>query len=405
MAIWVISELYYPEESATGHYMTNIAEHLAKFFPVNVLSVQPSYSAKGIHVPTYEIRNGVNICRVFSTKFDKDKILLRLLNIFTISFSIFINLLKKLKKQDVVFVVTNPPTLPYVAAIACKIKKTKLILRVDDVYPDVLSAAGLIRKNSYVYKFFNLLSKWLYCSSDRIVVLGDDMMQLIKDKLSNKKIIDKVVTITNWSDNKDVKPEAKINNILLKELKLTEKFIVQCAGNIGKAQDIECLFEAAKILKNVDDIHFLFVGGGAKKNWLEKSVHDNGLKNITVIPNRPRKDQNVFLNACDIALLSLIPGMWGVSVPSRFYNILAAGKPVIGVVDKYSEIGNVITKENIGWVSPPGQPAQLADTIIDAYNSQNTLIQIGKKARVLADNKFSEQIIKDYYFKLFNKLI
>jgi len=92
-------------------------------------------------------------------------------------------------------------------------------------------------------------------------------------------------------------------------------------------------------------------------------------------------------------------------VPSRFYNILAAGKPVIGVVDKYSEIGNVITKENIGWVSPPGQPAQLADTIIDAYNSQNTLIQIGKKARVLADNKFSEQIIKDYYFKLFNKLI
>ena len=394
--IFIISELYYPEESATGHYMTQIAESLAQHYTVMVGCAQPTYLGRGTRAPKRETHNGVEITRVASTTFNKNRVLLRLINVASIAFFLFWATIRVVRKGDYILVVTNPPLLPYIALIAAKLSGARCIVRVDDVYPDVMAATGLLEKNSRLYKFLEGFVPYLFDRCERIVVLGRDMRQLIAQKLNGRG--DKIHIIPNWADVADVKPMPRNSNQLLKELGLGAKFVVQCAGNMGRAQSVETIFEAAIILREHIDIHFLFIGGGTKKEWLQGQIAEHTLNNITVLPNRPRSDQTNFLNACDVAVATLVPGMLGISVPSRIYNILAAGKPIIAVVDSKSEIALLVEDEQVGWVVPPGDADKLATVISAASNNLDILADMGKRASFVAETKYSfPKVISQYH--------
>ena len=144
--VLVISELYYTEQTATGYFFTGITEGLAKNgFNVSVLSGQPTYNKRGVKAEKEETRNGVQIKRCLATTFDSKNILGRLANFFTISLSIAIHAIFKVKKADKVLVVTNPPLLPFLVRIICFFKGAKFYLLVHDVYPDVFVPLVLIK--------------------------------------------------------------------------------------------------------------------------------------------------------------------------------------------------------------------------------------------------------------------
>ncbi|MDD5242718.1 MAG: glycosyltransferase family 4 protein [Syntrophorhabdaceae bacterium] len=401
--IWVISELYYPEETSTGHYMTKIAEALAKELSVKVLSSKPNYASRGIYVPRREIHNNVEIYRCFSTTFNKNNLFLRIINIVTISLSIFITCIIKMRRGDIVLVVTNPPLLPYIAVFACLMRKSKCLIRIDDVYPDILVVSDIISRNGILFNMLNRSTKYLYKKADCIITLGRDMRSLVANKMNGNN--NSINVITNWADVDEVSPIPKATNNLLKELGLFDKFVVQCAGNIGRVQGIECLFAVAKQLKVHKDIHFLFIGSGAKKEWLVEQIEKSNMKNITVLGNRPRSDQVNFLNACDIAVVSLMPGMLGVSVPSRMYNIFAAGKPIIAIVDENSEVALTVEEERLGWVATPDDPAKIADIILMAKSHPALIEEMGKKARDMAESKYSYKKILNAYLTIMDGMV
>jgi glycosyltransferase involved in cell wall biosynthesis len=393
--VWVISEVYSPDEAGGAYFMSKLAEGLGRYNSVNVLCGYPVYTARGATVLKLEIRNGVNVERCDATRFDKNIIVLRLFNLLTISISIFFKALLRIRKQDIVLVVTTPPLLPFLVSLACHLRRAKCILRIDDVYPETLIATGLLRQRNMVARVFFFMNKILYRSFDRIVVLGRDMDQLVKNKLGRS---DKHVTIIpNWADVDLVKPASKANNALLRELGLTDKFIIQCAGNMGRAQGIENLFKAVEILKNKKNIHFLFIGSGAKRNWMDREICNKELHNVTILDQRPRSDQGNFLNACDIALVSLLPGMTGAGVPSRLYNIMAAGKPLIAVMGYGAELEFVVNEEEVGWFVPADQPDKLVEVILDARSSPERLLQMGKRARSAAVAKYSQERVINKY--------
>src|SRR5215217_3504826 len=116
--LWVVTELYYPEETSTGYYLTRIAEGLSEDFDVKALCGQPTYSARGTIAPKHEIHNGVEIFRVSGTTLDKDVILFRLLNMLTLGLSVFFHALQNFRQGDKVLVVTTPPSMPFVVALA-----------------------------------------------------------------------------------------------------------------------------------------------------------------------------------------------------------------------------------------------------------------------------------------------
>lgn len=393
--IWLVSELYYPEETSTGYYVTRIAEGLADLFDVNVLCGQPTYFKRGIRAPRKEVHAGVSIQRSAGTTLDKNVILYRLLNIITLSLSIFLRALIHFRRGDDVMVVTNPPSMPFLIAIACWVRRARYLLLIHDNYPEILIAAGKARPEMLLVRVMNWLNKRLYKSAAAIVVVGRDMRELVKTKLDGDA--SRIVTIPNWAELETVDPHPREHNQLLRELGLMDKFVVLYAGNMGYPNDIESILTSASALLEREEFHFLFIGSGVKKRLIEETIKRNGLRNVTLLDSRPREDQSNFLNACDIAVISFVDKMLGVSMPSRTYNTLAAGKPMIGVVDKKSELAQVIIEEDVGWVVPPHDPGLLAQAILEASAQRKRLGEMGARARSAAEKKYSlDHAVKDY---------
>ena len=395
---WIVSEQYYPQETATGYLLTELAEGLAQHLNVNVLCGMPGQPVGGARVPRREQRNGVSIQRCAATMLNKDVLWQRLINLVTLSGSLFFQAIQRIGCQDDVLVVTNPPSLPFLVAAACWLRRARCVLLIYDVYPQVMVATGVIRQGALLTRCLDWLNKWLYRSVERIVVLGRDMAGLAAAKLEQDD--GRIVVIPNWADLQQVLPGERRGNALLHELGLAEKFVVQYAGNMGRPNDLESLLECAQRLEDVSDIHFLFIGSGAKRSWLEQTVRKNHLANVTILPNRPRSDQPNFLNACDIAVVSLVPGMSGVSVPSRMYNILAAGKPLLAIVGQDSEAACMVREEQVGWVVPPRQPDEIVAAILEAKADPERLSEMGLRARAAAEIKYSLEKATQAYLAL-----
>jgi glycosyltransferase involved in cell wall biosynthesis len=401
-SLWFVSEAYYPDEVGTAYYVTKLAEGLAASFNVRVLCGFPIYDARGAKVPSEEIHGHVRIKRCRGATLDKDRLFLRIVNLATISLSLFFLALTRFRKNDVVLVVTSPPLLPFTIKTACALKRAKCILRIDDVYPEALIAAGMLNPRSSSAAFMRSLNKWLYRRVDAIVVMGRDMERLARQLAA--PTIKNISIIPNWADVDEIFPVPKSQNALLKELGLSEKFVVLCAGNMGRAQAIEMMFSAAELMKGTKGLHFLFIGSGAKRAWMDREAKETPLENVTILNQRPRSDQNNFLNACDINLVSLVSGMTGAGVPSRLYNIMAAGKPVIAVAPEDSEACRVVLEEDIGWVVSPDRPDRLAEAIAAAASNPARLADMGVRARSAARGKYSPATVLNKYRELIGSL-
>jgi len=398
--LWVVTELYYPEETSTGYYLTRIAEGLTDRFDVKALCGQPNYAARGVRAKSREIHREVEIFRSFGTTFDKNVILFRLINMLTLSFTIFWNAVFQFKKADRVLVVTTPPSLPFIAAVACLLRGASYTLLIHDNYPEILIAAGKSRENSPLVKFLNHLNRWLYKYAAQIIVVGRDMKILIERKTEGLDV--PVVVIPNWAELELVEPADRNDNRLLRELNLTEKFVFLYAGNMGYPNDLESIVKCAAALENKLPVHFIFLGAGVKRNKLISEVENNNLTNVTVLPPLPRSEQIVFLNACDVALVSLVKKMWGVSMPSRTYNILAAGKPILALTEKDSELARVVEEEKVGWVAPPDEPEVLLQVIKKIYDERHLIREMNARARHSALEKYSLQTAVEKYRQTIN---
>ena len=203
-----------------------------------------------------EVHNRVRIERCRGTTFTKDILLLRLVNLITISISIFFKALFRIQRGDIVLVVTNPPLLPYIVGMACHLRGAKCVLRLDDVYPEILIATGMASPQNWGVRILGYMTKRLYRNVERIVVIGRDMEKLAQRKLG--PFPKPITIIPNWADIDLVVPMAKKDNQLLRDLKLENKFIVLCAGNMGRAQGIENMFAAIKLLKESQEYPLYF---------------------------------------------------------------------------------------------------------------------------------------------------
>ncbi len=400
--VWVLSELYYPEQSATGYYVTGVGEALALEFDVCVLCAQPTYASRGIRAPRREYRRGVTIYRCLATTFNKDRLAFRFINLLTISLSILLNGLFRIRSGDVVFVVTNPPTLPFVGSLICKVRKNALVLRIEDVYPEAMIAAGITRPRSFIVRIIDRVHKWLYQHAAAIVVLGYDMKALVERKTVAS--MNNISVIPNWADVQQIRPLPRGSNPLLQQLGLEDKFVLQYSGNMGRTHDLEILLEVATQLRPVENLHFLFIGSGAKAPYVRRIQALRKLINVTVLPPLEREQLAVSLNACDIAVISFVSGMAGVSVPSRMYNILAAGKPILAIADKESELSRVIEESKLGWVVPPGDRFTLHKTIMEVYENRTLLPGYAAKARALVEREYTYESVTDRYKHLINEI-
>ena len=341
---WIVSELFYPDEVSTAQILTDIALKKAENGNVNAVC-GPSGYEKSYAVQHKELDKRIKIFRVGLPILNKNILFQRIVRLLLLTIKMSWVVLTKINKGDTILLATNPTFLIITVSLIKKIKKFNLEILVHDVFPENMIPAGLIKKNSYKYKALSKVYNYSYGNADRLIVLGEDMEKLMLQKVSPKKI--KIDIIPNWADE-GIEPIENFNISNYLSIALENKIVLGFAGNLGRVQGILEFIDMFKNSNN-QNVALVIIGDGALRFAIEERIKKENLKNIFSIGPKPRNEQKMFLNACHIGLISLKEGMKGLGIPSKTYNLMAAGKPLIYIGDEESEIDSYINKYNCGW--------------------------------------------------------
>ena len=398
--LWIVSEVFYPEEVATAFYLTEIANKLSESRDVQVITGPKSYQESNIQ-SNKELSPNIIIHRIeVYFRLSKNKTIQRILRFILISFQLAFKLYKLSKKNEEILVVTNPAPIIIFTSLISFFRKNKLYILVHDVFPENLVPAKILKPSNLTYRFFKLLFDNAYSKAQVLIVLGRDMSVVIEKKIKNAKTKPKIEIIENWADDEDVEPNSKmIRPQLFDHSKFSHKIRFLFAGNIGLLQNLDYLLEAVFLTKN-SNLHFFIVGEGAHKKNLMKFVKEKNMANVTFGDSFPREQQSDYLNACDISIVSLNDEMTGLGVPSKTYNILSAGNPILYLGSNESEIGKLVKETGIGWQFSSKDIKSLV-AFFDNFEP-SVIVNKGNLARNLAENKYSKKNILAKYDKLFN---
>ena len=395
--LWIVSELFYPETTSTGYFVTGIAEGLVGDLDVRALCSRPTYSEHGQSVPWREMHAGVDIRRMRSTAFSKDWMPGRVLNMVTFSVLVAMTALFRFRSTDAVLVVTNPPLATLLLGIVIRLKRMRGLLLVHDVYPEVLHATGHVRPDGPASRAIQRVMGWVFRSYSDIVVLGRDMAELIRRKMQNNHGI---VIIPNWGDAAEVAPIERSANPFAIAHGLTDKTVVQFSGNLGRTHDIETALAAAQRMKDRERLRFLFVGYGGKTGLI--STAGTALPNVLFAPRQPRDMLGPMLSCSDATLIAFTDDMLGVSVPSRMYNVMAAGAPIVALADERSELAQVVCEEGCGWTLRTGDVDGLCALLafIDSEEGKAEATRRGAAGRKAMTQSYTADIVIDRFAAL-----
>jgi glycosyltransferase involved in cell wall biosynthesis len=396
-SFWIFSELFYPDETSSGYYLTEIAKHLSQFNPINVVCGPADYEKNSnLKNNSEQPLLSVNINRVWIPTLNKNIPIQRLFRILILSISFGFRLIFNVKRGSKVLIVTNPAYFVPIASLISKFKKIELIILVHDVFPENLLPIKAAKSNGLFYLINLRIFNWAYKQCANIIVLGRDMKTLFEQKTNNTN--SKIDMIENWSDLEDISIDDNKNHKTIYDFENAEKkIVIQFAGNIGRLQALDQILLFISKCNN-PILHFVFIGEGAYKPELIKKA--NNLSNVTILDSFARNKQQLFLNAQDIGLVSLNNQMLGLGVPSKTYNLLAAGKPILYFGNKNSEIAQMVKEHNIGWSFELSEESK----ILAFLNSLSfeTITGYGNKSKFVANNYYSKEIILAKYNKYIN---
>ena len=211
--------------------------------------------------------------------------------------------------------------------------------------------------------------------------------RLIEEGVSDTQL----VVIPNWADGDCVVDVESSASELRKAWRLGDKFVVGYSGNAGRVHDLATVVDAMELLKGEKQIAFLFVGGGKHRGWLESEVRRRGLENVQFRPYQPRERLMSSLRVADVHLVTLLPAMEGLVVPSKFYGVAAAGRPTLFVGDADGEIAQIVIDAACGVVVSSGDPAALARAILTLRDQPELLALHSRNARAVFEVRFDKK--------------
>jgi glycosyltransferase involved in cell wall biosynthesis len=357
--IVVASQHYPPDPSTTAAIMSEIACRLARDRDVVVLSGSGSLPASGPEA------GKPLVVAVKNRMAKKGALVRRAAAELLFAFRMFAALLKHLQRGDVVLTVTAPFMLPYAVVAAARLKAARSALIMHDLFPDVLVMAGLLRPDALVTRVMRAVNAWMFRRLNAVITIGRDAERpLLRYRGMTR---DKIRFIPNWATlAPGLRPVAADNPY---RSALSARFVVGLSGNLGFTHDAEIVFDAARLLREEADIHFLLSGWGIGFERLKRLQAEAGLPNVTFVERVEERHLESFLVAADIWIIPYRKHVAGVSVPSRFYNLLAVGRPVILVSEPEAEAALTVTESRLGWVVTPGKAEELAKAVRAASRS------------------------------------
>jgi glycosyltransferase involved in cell wall biosynthesis len=385
-----VNRFFFPDHSATSQMLSDLAFYLASTGrEVHVVTGTQIYDDPKASLPAYEIINDVHVHRVSSTKFGRSALLGRSIDYLSFYRSVWHCLIQVVQQGDIVIAKTDPPLVSVVAMVAARRKGARLMNWLQDIFPETAVELGVPFMRGPVAASLAMLRNWSLRNAEATAVIGDLMARKV-EALGTPP--ERIHVIPNWSNDKDIQPIPLIDNPLRQAWGLKGKFVLGYSGNLGRAHEFDTVLAAAERLRSDTRLVFLMIGGGKRFDELARIVKQRGLdSSFRFMPYQERKMLGYSLGVPDAHWLSLNPKLEGLIVPSKFYGIASAGKPVVVIADKDGELARLAQQYACGVVIEPADAGALVRTLLHLATEPESVAEMGMRARKMLDAHFTRQ--------------
>ena len=329
-------------------------------FDVEVVTGFPNYPGGQLYaghklkLKNREVIDQIPVNRVYLYPSHGKSAIKRAINYISFALSALIYCLFFLKRKDVIYCYHPPLTIGIAAVLISKIRRIPLVYDIQDMWPDSLSVTGMIN-NEKLLSVIGKLSLWVYNSADHLVVLSPGFKTLLEQRGIDDR---KITVIPNWCDESALTP---INERIID---YPEGFNIVFAGNLGKAQSLSTIMDAAEILKTQgSSINFTIIGNGVELENIKFLAQHRKLDNVFFIPQMPMKDVISYLKASDALLVHLKKDpLFKITIPSKTQAYMFVGKPILMGVE--GDAATIITEANAGLVFEPESAISLVEAAV-----------------------------------------
>lgn len=390
MHVLIVSQYYWPESFRINDVAKTLSE---KGIEIEALTGKPNYP-QGIIYTGYkawgcqrDVHQGVNINRIPLLARGSGGLQLALNYLsFVMSGFLFAPWMLRKKRFDVVFVYAPSPILQAIPAIFLGwLKGCPVVLWVQDLWPESLSATGYVH-NRFILAVVRQVVRFIYHHTDLILVQSKAFDEPVRALAP----ITPIIYYPNSVDNTFAAP-ATVELPIVKGL--GDGFSVMFAGNVGTAQAVEVIVEAASLLKKYTDIHFVVLGEGSRWEWMRQEKQRLDLSNLHLPGRFPVETMPGFMQKASALLVTLADQeIFNATIPSKVQAYLAAGRPILACLN--GEGASLVTSADAGLAVPAENGQALAEAILHLYHmSPQNLDAMGARGRLYYAEHFSHDVL------------
>ena len=397
MKVLLLNQVFWPDVAATAQHGHDLGRYLAQHgVQVTALASRSLYSETGKALPREGGVDGIRIVRAGQSRFGKTALAARAFDFVSFYLAALWRAIW-LPRQDIVVCFTTPPFIAFVGILLRWLKGTKVVCWTMDLYPDVPVAAGVLRRGSLAHSLFDAVDRFSLRHADRVVVLGRCMQQRLLEKGVDPK---RMEVINVWADGDEVSVRPIEGNALRTAWQVGDRFVIEYSGNFGIGHDGETMYRAMQATRADDSIRWVIVGGGTKRGELEAFVQAHDIVNAVLKPYQPREALGELLSLGNVHLVSVAENFSGLLVPSKFYGVLAAARPVLYVGPRESEVARVIEESKCGLVIEQGDSAGLVKAIETLHADPQLAQAMGRRAREVFERTFTRSHACERWLRL-----
>ena len=399
----VITEFFPPDYAATGQLIEELVKQLEKQgINIKVFTGQPGYAFNTAQAPALEQLGHVRVQRSRSTQIWSNRIRGKAVNGVLFTLRAFLHMIRNAGKNDVFLLTSAPPFLSIAGYLTHVFLKSAYVCLIYDLYPDIAIALGVVSHKHWLAKFWWAINRQIWQKSTGIIVLSPAMKERVVAICP--EVADKVSVIHNWGDPELIVPIAKEKNWFAKQHNLDSIFTILYSGNMGRCHDTDTILATAKQLQD-EEIQFVCIGGGPKRESFIQDVKRLGLKNFLFLPYQEKSVLPYSLTACDLSLVSVQLGLENLVAPSKLYPALAAGRPIAAICPKDSYLRQLITDGQFGISIDNGDSDSLSKFILNLKSDRQLAEKMGNASREYLQSNFTPEIIAKQYINVLEQSI
>jgi colanic acid biosynthesis glycosyl transferase WcaI len=385
-----VNRYFFPDHSATSQLLSDLAFHLADAgHNVHVVTGRQIYDDPKASLPDSETVNGVTVHRIAATRFGRGTLAGRAVDYLSFYRSVRRRLLDLTQPGDIVVAKTDPPLIAIVAMAAARRRGARLVNWLQDIYPETAVELGVPLLRGGVAASLAALRNRTLRQAEATVAVGELMAA---KAVALGAVPERTHVIANWCDDDEIRPIAGDTNPLRRDWNLADKFVFGYSGNLGRAHEFDTVLAAAERLRDEQRFVFLMIGGGKRFGDLKQIVEQRRLGgSFRFMPYQERAMLPQSLGAADAHWLSLHPKLEGLIVPSKFYGIAAAGKPIAVIGDQNGALGRLVRHYDCGFVVAPGDADVLVGALRRLAQEPATVAEMGRQARAMLDAQFTRR--------------